>query len=72
MKYLFLVFAMFLGTSLFAQIPEVKEKKKCYEKYDASGKLIPKSQQRYAEWQCGKTVGVIDCGSELQYNPEPK
>lgn len=60
----------FLSLSVLgvSQITNVKEKKKCYEKYDANGKLIPKSQQRYSEWECGKLAGVVDCNEKLRYD----
>lgn len=53
-----------------AQIPEVKERKKCYEKYDSNGNVISASQRRYAEWQCGKLAGVVDCNEKLSYDQD--
>ncbi|MFT5777797.1 MAG: antitoxin component YwqK of YwqJK toxin-antitoxin module [Crocinitomicaceae bacterium] len=70
MKYLLILLCSILTTTLFAQIPEVKEQKKCYERYDAAGVLIPKDKLRYAEWQCGKLAGVIDCNEKLTYEED--
>ncbi len=68
MKQILLI--SFLISSLFgySQIPEVKEKKKCYEKYDANGNVIPPNQRRYAEWECGKLAGVVDCNDKLSFD----
>lgn len=27
-------------------------------------------QRRYSEWECGKLVGVVDCGTQLNYDEE--
>lgn len=43
-------------------------KKKCYERYDKKGNLIPPSEYRYSEWQCGKVAGTIDCHNELSFD----
>ncbi|MFT5861094.1 MAG: antitoxin component YwqK of YwqJK toxin-antitoxin module [Flavobacteriaceae bacterium] len=70
MKYLIIIVCLLTNAALFAQIPEVKEKKLCYERYDSQGEIIPKSQQQYAEWQCGKLAGVIDCNEKLTYDED--
>ena len=51
-----------------AQVFEVPEEKKCYERYYKDGSLIPKSERRYAEWECGKLAGVVDCNDKLTYD----
>lgn len=38
-----------------------KQNKKCYEKTTTA-------QGRYAEWQCGKLAGVVDCNERLEYD----
>jgi len=40
-------------------------KKKCYE-----GNL--KNGQKYIEWQCGKTPGVVDCNSKIDFDERSK
>ncbi|PHR31188.1 MAG: hypothetical protein COA38_08435 [Fluviicola sp.] len=65
-----LVFASFaLGSAAQGDL-EIRQDRKCYENYDANGKLIPKGQQRYASWECGKLVGVIDCNEKLEYDQD--
>ncbi len=46
----------------------VREKRKCYERYDTAGKIVPPEQRRYAEWECGKMAGVVDCGEKLTFD----
>ncbi len=72
MKYFVVLICLFSIVSVLAQpgIPEVKEKKLCYERYDATGEIIPPSQRRYAEWECGKLAGVIDCNEKLTYDQD--
>ncbi len=69
MKILTFIIALlgfvFIGS---AQIPEVKKKDSCYFNFDSSGKRV--SSRRYAEWECGKLVGVVDCGSKLEYDQD--
>lgn len=52
------------------EIVGLKKDRKCYEKYDDNGELIPKTQQRYAEWECGKLAGVVDCNEKLEYDQD--
>lgn len=54
----------------FSQIPEIGKQKKCYERYDSQGNVIPQGQRRYAEWQCGKLAGVVDCNDKLEYDQD--
>ena len=72
MKYILTLINVFVITSLFAQpgIPDVKEKNLCYERYNAAGEIISPSQRRYAEWECGKLAGVIDCNEKLTYDQD--
>ena len=65
-----LVFASFALGSVAQGDLEIRQDRKCYENYDANGKLIPKGQQRYASWECGKLVGVIDCNEKLEYDQD--
>ncbi len=67
-RYFLIALICLCSTLTFAQIPEIGKQKKCYERYDASGNVIPPSERRYAEWQCGKTVGVVDCNERLEYD----
>ncbi len=59
----------FFGANAQLDVPK-RQERKCYEKYDAEGKLIPKSKQRYAEWECGKLAGVVDCNEKLTYDQD--
>lgn len=52
---LFLLF----GTTVFGQIKPI-EKKNCYDRSAA------RKGQRFVEWECGKTSGVIDCNDKLE------
>ena len=69
MKFIFsLLFLVFLSVDASAQIPEIKQKDSCYFIKDKTGKVV--KSRRYAEWQCGKLAGVVDCGSRLDYDQE--
>lgn len=63
-------FALFTFGSIAQGDLGIKKDRKCYEKYDSNGNLIPKSQQRYAEWECGKLAGVVDCNEKLEYDQD--
>lgn len=68
--FILLTFSL-IGLAGSAQIDiNVKPDRKCYEKYDANGVLIPKSKQMYAEWECGKLAGVVDCNEKLEYDQD--
>lgn len=61
---LVVTFVLFLlGTSL-AQIPTVK-KNDCTEK-----SKLRKKNAKYAEWECGKRAGTVDCNEKLKYNED--
>ena len=71
MKRLLILAFIVTGSAAFAQDDfNIKTEKKCYEKYDSLGNLIPKQQQRYAEWECGKLAGVVDCNEKLEYDQD--
>ena len=65
--YLFFILSWSLLFNASAQIPEIKKKDSCYLRYDANGDVI-KNHQRYAEWECGKLVGVVDCNQRLEFD----
>src|SRR5687768_17665313 len=61
MKLLAVLFTLFT-VSVFAQpgnLPVIK-KDSCYKKAAA------RSKQRFAEWECGKIAGVVDCNEKLE------
>lgn len=61
MKYIILISSLLSSIISIAQIEDVRtEQKKCYDER-------PKVRG-YAEWECGKLAGVIDCGEELTYD----
>lgn len=71
MRYLtILFFAVLFTTNSHAQpdITTVGQKDSCYLKYDKDHRVI--RTNRYAEWQCGKLAGVIDCNGRLNFNQE--
>lgn len=57
---------MFVQTIAFGQIPEIKKKDSCYLRYDKNHNVI--RGRRYAEWQCGKLAGIVDCNDRLEYD----
>lgn len=59
MKAFLVVFSMLISIGLFAQIPTVK-KDSCFRKGTA------RKNQRFAEWECGKIAGVVDCNEKLE------
>lgn len=59
----------YFGANAQLDVPK-RQERLCYENYDAEGKLIPKSRQRYAEWECGKLAGVVDCNEKLTYDQD--
>lgn len=62
MKNTLFLLSLFLCALSFAQITDVRsEQKKCYIE-------TPKGQRGYAQWECGKLAGVIDCNEELSYD----
>lgn len=71
MKNCWLLALLILSSVTHAQIGDL-EVDSCYFKKDANGKRINLTQQqrRYAEWECGKLAGVIDCNQELSFDEE--
>lgn len=65
MRILGLLYVLLMVFSTSAQITEVK-KKNCYDKLDS------RKGQRFAEWECGKLAGVIDCNEKLTYDEDSK
>jgi len=67
-RLIFLVFVF--GTIINTYGQEVfgsKEKEKhCYDKADSMRKA------RFAEWECGKLAGVVDCNEKLTYDENTK
>lgn len=59
-----------LAGSVWAQpgITSIGQKDSCYLKYDKDHNVI--RQNRYAEWQCGKLAGVVDCNDRLELDQE--
>jgi len=55
------ILAVLFSFSAFSQDIKVKpERKNCYDKADALKK------KRFAEWECGKIAGVVDCNEKLE------
>jgi len=63
MKYIFSILSLIILPSFFAQIKAV-EKKNCYDR------TALKKGQRFVDWQCGKTSGVVDCNDKLELDPD--
>jgi antitoxin component YwqK of YwqJK toxin-antitoxin module len=63
MKILALLFSTLFFQFLMAQIKPV-EKKNCYDR------TALKQGQRFVDWQCGKTSGVVDCNEKLELDPD--
>jgi len=63
-----LILFLFIGMDASAQIPEIKQKDSCYFVKDKSGNRV--QTRRYAEWQCGKLAGIVDCGDRLDYDQD--
>lgn len=59
---------LMLGTifTAFGQIPDVKKKTNCYDKERE------RRGSRFAEWECGKIAGVVDCNEKLTYDEATK
>jgi len=66
--FIVLFFLVFTAQFSFAQIDDLLEKDSCYFVKDAQGERV--QSRRYAEWQCGKLAGVIDCNDRLDYDQE--
>ncbi len=63
MKLLTTLLFLFVSYLFYGQIE--KREKKCYE-----GSI--KNGQKYIEWQCGKTPGVVDCNAKIEFDERSK
>lgn len=71
MRYFILLLATLFISNSNAQLKDIRnEKDSCYFKKDANGNRIKPGQRYYAQWECGKTVGVLDCGQDLSFDKE--
>ncbi len=66
-KFNFIILFVFgIFASSFSQIGPVKKKNNsCTEKGEQRRKNI-----KYAEWECGKKAGTVDCNEKLSYNQD--
>jgi antitoxin component YwqK of YwqJK toxin-antitoxin module len=64
MKIIITLFLLSFSNFFFCQLDK-SGKKKCYE-----GNL--KNGQKYIEWQCGKTPGVVDCNVKIDFDERSK
>jgi antitoxin component YwqK of YwqJK toxin-antitoxin module len=60
-----LIVTVMVPIMLLSQIPQI-QKKNCYDKLDS------RKGQKYAEWECGKLAGVVDCNEKLTYDNDTK
>ena len=63
MKNKLLLFTLIFSQFSFGQIQKIKTK--CYENNLKNG-------QKYIEWQCGKTPGVVDCNAKIEFDERSK
>ncbi len=64
MKLILTFFILIFTSQILSQV-EKSNKKKCFE-----GNL--KNGQKYIEWQCGKTPGVVDCNAKIDFDERSK
>lgn len=70
MKYLPLIFALIVFPAIGQiGITNIGQKDSCYLKYDQNHNVI-RQKNRYAEWQCGKLAGVVDCNGRLEMDAQ--
>lgn len=67
MKLILFILLGIFSLHVSAQIPEVKQQKKCYLKYDENGNEI-KSKPKYSAWECGKVAAYVDCNQRLEFD----
>jgi len=60
-----IILSFLLGISSFILGQSDIERKKCYQ-----GNL--KNGQKYIEWQCGKTPGVVECNAKIEFDDRSK
>lgn len=63
MKNFILYILILISLPIFSQLQ--KGGKKCYEGHLKNG-------QKYIEWQCGKTPGVVDCNAKIEFDERSK
>lgn len=56
-----IIYFLFASSLLYGQIPTVK-KEKCYEKSSS------RNGNKFADWECGKLAGAVDCNEKLIYD----
>lgn len=67
-KYLVLILLFFIGNSLFGQFsnkPGAIQYDSCLQRSEIRNKNI-----KYAEWECGKRAGTVDCNEKLSYDED--
>lgn len=72
MKYVILFLGILIYFVGYGQFDiGIKKTDSCYFRYDRNGRRLKTPEQmRYAEWQCGKLAGVIDCHGNLSYDEQ--
>lgn len=56
---------IFLSFFSFSQGFGIKKKGNCYDK-----SVKRRQNAKYAEWECGKRAGIVDCNEKLSYNQD--
>lgn len=64
-KSIFTFLAMIMSVMTFNAQIGIPKKKNCYDKSDKR-----KVNIKYAEWECGKRAGIIDCNEKLSFNQD--
>jgi antitoxin component YwqK of YwqJK toxin-antitoxin module len=59
---LFFIFSFIFGCISYGQLGSTK-KKSCTDKSE-----LRKKNVRYAEWECGKSAGTVDCNEKLSFD----
>jgi antitoxin component YwqK of YwqJK toxin-antitoxin module len=62
-KYLSIILLTVLNCSIAVAQFETKKAKSCTEKSE-----LRKKNVRYAEWECGKSAGTVDCNEKLSFD----
>jgi len=64
MKSVLVILLLFVSGTSFSQIKiGIEKADSCYKKGQARAK------NRFAEWECGKIAGVVDCNEKLEMDP---
>ncbi len=64
-QFFIAVFLISIGNIIYAQGETSEKKGKCYDEAAKRKKNI-----KYAEWECGKRAGMVDCNEKLSYNED--